>query len=51
MRSDMEEVRTVSQMNLYIKNMFVRDYSLQHVRVKGKSQIVNIIPRDIFILQ
>jgi len=32
----MEEVRTVSQINLYIKNMFVRDYSLQRVRVKGE---------------
>jgi len=32
----MEEIRTVSQINLYIKNMFVRDYSLQHVKVKGE---------------
>jgi exodeoxyribonuclease VII large subunit len=32
----MEEVRTVSQINLYIKNMFVRDYSLQRVMVKGE---------------
>lgn len=32
----MEEVRTVSQINLYIKNMFVRDYSLQRLRVKGE---------------
>jgi len=36
MRNDMEEVRTVSQINLYIKNMFVRDYSLQRVMVKGE---------------
>ena len=32
----MEEVCTVSQINLYIKNMFVRDYSLQRLRVKGE---------------
>lgn len=32
----MQEVRTVSQINMYIKNMFVRDYSLQQLRVKGE---------------
>lgn len=32
----MGEVCTVSQINLYIKNMFVRDYALQHLRVKGE---------------
>lgn len=32
----MEEVCTVSQINLYIKNMFVRDYALQRLRVKGE---------------
>jgi len=32
----MEEIRTVSQINLYIKNMFVRDYALQRLRVKGE---------------
>lgn len=32
----MEEVSTVSQVNLYIKNMFVRDYALQCLRVKGE---------------
>lgn len=32
----MEEVRTVSQINLYIKNMFIRDYALQRLRVKGE---------------
>lgn len=32
----MEEVSTVSQVNLYIKNMFVRDYALQRLRVKGE---------------
>jgi len=36
MEIDMEEVCTVSQINLYIKNMFVRDYSLQRLRVKGE---------------
>ena len=32
----MEEVSTVSQVNMYIKNMFVRDYALQQLRVKGE---------------
>lgn len=32
----MGEVCTVSQINLYIKNMFVRDYALQQLRVKGE---------------
>ncbi len=32
----MEEVCTVSQINLYIKNMFIRDYALQRLRVKGE---------------
>ena len=30
----MEEVSTVSQVNMYIKNMFVRDYALRQLRVK-----------------
>ena len=32
----MEEVSTVSQVNMYIKNMFVRDYALRQLRVKGE---------------
>lgn len=32
----MEEVSTVSQVNQYIKNMFVRDAALQRIRVKGE---------------
>ena len=32
----MEEVSTVSQVNMYIKNMFVRDYALLQLRVKGE---------------
>lgn len=32
----MEEVSTVSQVNRYIKNMFVRDYALRQLRVKGE---------------
>ena len=32
----MQEVTTVSQINLYIKNMFVRDYALRQLRVKGE---------------
>ncbi len=32
----MEEICTVSQVNLYIKNMFMRDYALQRIRVKGE---------------
>ena len=32
----MEEVSTVSQVNMYIKNMFVRDYALRRLRVKGE---------------
>lgn len=32
----MQEVSTVSQVNMYIKNMFVRDYALRQLRVKGE---------------
>lgn len=32
----MEEVSTVSQVNMYIKNLFVRDYTLRRVFVKGE---------------
>lgn len=32
----MGDVSTVSQINQYIKNMFVRDYALQRIRVKGE---------------
>lgn len=32
----MEDVSTVSQVNMYIKNMFVRDYALRQLRVKGE---------------
>ncbi len=32
----MQEVCTVSQINMYIKNLFVRDSSLRRVRVKGE---------------
>lgn len=32
----MGDVSTVSQVNQYIKNMFVRDYALQRIRVKGE---------------
>ena len=32
----MEEVSTVSQVNMYIKNMFVRDYAFRQLRVKGE---------------
>ena len=32
----MEEVSTVSQVNMYIKNMFVRDYALRQLRVNGE---------------
>lgn len=32
----MGEVCTVSQINLYIKNMFMREYALQHLQVKGE---------------
>lgn len=32
----MGEVCTVSQINLYIKNMFMREYVLQHLQVKGE---------------
>ena len=32
----MEEVSSVSQVNMYIKNMFVRDYALRQLRVKGE---------------
>lgn len=32
----MEEARTVSQVNLYIKNMFARDYALKDIVVKGE---------------
>lgn len=32
----MQEVSTVSQINMYIKNMFVRDYTLRQLRVKGE---------------
>lgn len=32
----MQEVSTVSQVNMYIKNMFIRDYSLRQLRVKGE---------------
>lgn len=32
----MEEVSTVSQVNMYIKNMFVRDYALRQLRAKGE---------------
>lgn len=32
----MEEARTVSQVNLYIKNMFAREYALKDIVVKGE---------------
>lgn len=32
----MGELRSVSQINMYIKNLFVRDYSLNNVSVKGE---------------
>lgn len=32
----MREISTVSQVNLYIKNMFAREYPLQNISVKGE---------------
>lgn len=32
----MEEISSVSQVNSYIKNMFVRDYRLRSIKVKGE---------------
>ena len=32
----MREITTVSQVNLYIKNMFAREYALQNISVKGE---------------
>ncbi|MCD7824413.1 MAG: exodeoxyribonuclease VII large subunit [Clostridiaceae bacterium] len=32
----MQEVNTVSQVNMYIKNLFARDYALKRLRVKGE---------------
>lgn len=32
----MQEITTVSQINLYIKNMFVRDYTLHNLKVLGE---------------
>lgn len=31
-----EEINSVSQVNLYIKNMFLREYTLNRIRVKGE---------------
>ena len=32
----MEQISSVSQVNLYIKNMFLREYALNNISVKGE---------------
>ena len=32
----MEEISSVSQVNMYIKNMFLREYALNRISVKGE---------------
>ena len=32
----MGEISTVSQVNMYIKNMFARDYALRNLKVRGE---------------
>ena len=45
----MQKVYSVGQVNAYIKNMFVQDFVLNRIQVRGKYRIVNTTPPGIFI--
>ena len=45
----MGQAYSVTEINQYIKKMFIKDPYLNHIYVKERSQIVNTIPLDISI--
>ena len=47
----MGEARSVSQVNLYIKNMFAREYALNNISVRGEVSNCKYHHQGIFILQ
>ena len=40
----MVQAYSVTQINQYIKNLFIRDRVLNHIYIKGRVSIINIIP-------
>ena len=44
-----KNVYSVRQVNAYIKNMFVQDFMLNRIYVKGEVLTVSITHRDIYI--
>lgn len=46
-----KQVYSVSSVNQYIKSLFMDDFALNHIYVRGKFLTVSIILPDIFILR